>query len=105
MQYYFFSYLVCIFQYAVLFFSQQYAVLLSAHYISSTVFSSSICALYPVFQSMKTVRMQSRIEDRLEHKSKQCQSFESHASQVSWERAPGTTQTAQRTNDRTYGSI
>jgi hypothetical protein len=33
MQYYFFSYLVCIFQYAVLFFSQQYAVLLSAHYI------------------------------------------------------------------------
>ncbi|TVU22554.1 hypothetical protein EJB05_32263, partial [Eragrostis curvula] len=30
---------------------------------------------------------------------------ESHASQVSWERAPDTAQAAQRTNDRTYGSI
>ncbi|XP_025814526.1 uncharacterized protein LOC112891782 [Panicum hallii] len=30
---------------------------------------------------------------------------ESHASQASWEHTPGTTQAAQRTNDRAYGSI
>ncbi|XP_062207795.1 uncharacterized protein LOC133909389 [Phragmites australis] len=30
--------------------------------------------------------------------------IENHASQASWESSPGTTQAAQRTNDRTYGS-